>query len=119
METLDEQLKHMNPIAKRKFVAALKQRALREVAEMQFTYSDLLEVFGLAMKSRIMEAPTKSQLPGKHYGTAHYSSRVNPPGSKLVRRFIRTSGKESAYNRELYKILTGTQYGGEVASDAT
>jgi hypothetical protein len=37
--------------------------------------------------------------------------RDHPPGTKLIRRFIRTSGKESTFWRNAYAVLTGRQYG--------
>lgn len=37
--------------------------------------------------------------------------RDHPPGTKLVRQFIRQSGKESTFWRNAYAVLTGKQYG--------
>lgn len=37
--------------------------------------------------------------------------RTHPAGTKLVRRFIRHSGKESTFWRTAYAALTGKQYG--------
>lgn len=37
--------------------------------------------------------------------------RDHPAGTKLVRRFIRKSGKESTFWRNAYAELTGKQYG--------
>lgn len=123
METLEQKLQHLPLIAKRKMIARMKAKFQRELSERQFTYADLMEIFGLCIKGRIMETPTRHQLPGKHFpGSRHADGShpaKNPTLTKLVRQFIRTSGLESAYNRGLYKVLTGTQYGGEVASDAT
>lgn len=38
-------------------------------------------------------------------------ARDHPAGTKLVRRFIRKSGKESTFWRNAYAALTGRQYG--------
>lgn len=40
---------------------------------------------------------------------------LNPTPTKLVRRFIRTSGREATYNRQLYATMAGHQYEGTSA----
>jgi hypothetical protein len=122
LETLEDKLKHLPLIAKRKLIAQMKTKFRRELAERQFTMADLHEIFGLAIKGKIMEKPTRHQMPGKHFtGSRHADGSYpakNPTLTKLVRMFIRTSGGESSYNRSLYAVLTGHQYQQE-ASDAT
>jgi hypothetical protein len=79
----------------------------------KLTLGGLLELFGRAFMAKFQEAPTKSQIPGKHFGKHHECEFVHPPTTKIVRSFIRGSGRESTYNRQLYARLTGHQYKGE------
>lgn len=109
METLDEQLKHMHPLQKRRLVRQLKARFLRELSQRQFIHADLLEIFGLCIKHKIMAPPTRHQMPGRHHAGSKPSAQ-NPAGTKFVRQCIRRSGKESQYNRELYATMAGEQY---------
>lgn len=109
---IEEQLNKLPPIAKRKLVRSMKARFMRDLSERNFQLEDLLQIFGLAIKAKMLERPTRHQMPGKHYGSSH-NQRANPTCTKFVRSCIRHSGKESQYSRELYKLLTGLQYGGE------
>jgi hypothetical protein len=78
--------------------------------------NDLQFLFGKCLAGKLMERPSKHQLPGKHTGRHFTGEEIDslcmphPAGTKLVRRFIRQSGKESTYNRRLYAYLTGHQY---------
>lgn len=44
------------------------------------------------------------------FGNPRPRTGPHPAGTKLVRRFIRTSGRESLHWRQLYKHLTGKDY---------
>lgn len=120
MEPLEDKLKHLPLIAKRRLIAQMKTKFRRELAERQFTMADLHEIFGLAIKGKIVEKPTRHQIPGKHFtGSRHADGSYpekNPTLTKLVRQFIRHSGLESAYNRSLYAVLTGHQYKQEISN---
>lgn len=106
-------------IENRKIAQRLRAAGLRAIAEIQFTKSDLLELFGLAIKHKMLEGTSKHQLAGKNFlnahGLGHHPRGVwaHIAGTKFVRACIRLSGRESTYSRELYKIMTGTFYKGE------
>lgn len=106
-------------IEKRKIAQRLRAAGLRAIAEIQFTRENLLELFGLAIKSRIVQGASKHDRIGKNYFNAHgvgHNERgiwAHIAGTKFVRACIRLSGRESTYSRELYKIMTGTFYKGE------
>ncbi len=76
----------------------------------KLTRGGLLELFGRAFMAKFQQPVTRSQIPGKHFGRHHECNAEHPPGTKIVRRFIRGSGRESTYNRQLYARLTGHQY---------
>jgi|HubBroStandDraft_4_1064222.scaffolds.fasta_scaffold240033_2 hypothetical protein len=92
--------------AERRKRAKLAAETLRNSVD---TAPNMLMVFGKCLAAKFMAAPSKSQMPGKHYW-ADNCKEPHPAGTKLVRRFIRQSGKESTYNRRLYAYLTGHQY---------
>jgi hypothetical protein len=111
--------------------SALKAKLLREFSDRQFTKTDLLVILGEAFKAKFREAPTRHQIPGKHAGGHHARIQMthvdgmpdedfpcrghHPAGTKLLRRFIRQSGRESTANRRAYTKLTGHQYTGRSA----
>lgn len=106
--TYDRQAKLIREVA--------KEHMLRKMADFKMSGNTLLEIFGMSLQRKLTEQSNPHNRMGKHYGTNH-NQRRNPTGSKLVRSFIRHSGKESQYNRELFKLLTGKQYGGEVETN--
>lgn len=54
--------------------------------EFEVSKELLLSLFGAAIGNKILEKPTRHQLPGKHYRGKH-SRGANPAGSKLWRKF--------------------------------
>jgi len=50
------------------------------------------------------------QTPGAFGGGNARRHGPHPAGTKLVRRFIRHSGRESIYWRDLYRQMTGASY---------
>lgn len=105
----------MNTKQERLIRSELKSAALREIANGKWSYNDLLTIFGGALRAKFEEVPTRDQLPGKH--TLNRRDRVqHPAGTKLARRFIRHSGRESTSWRNLYFALTGKHYGTTGAS---
>lgn len=106
-------------IEKRKIAQRLRAAGLRAVSEIQFGAENLLELFGLAIKHRIMEGVSKHDSVGKNFfnahGLGHHKRGIwaHIAGTKFVRACIRLSGRESTYSRELYKIMTGVYYKGE------
>lgn len=88
----------------------LKAAARRSIADQKWNYTDLLTIFGMALRAKFHETPTRHMLPGKHL--LNRRDRVNhPAGTKLVRGFIRHSGRESTSWRTMYFNLTGGHYG--------
>lgn len=112
-------------IKKRKLAQSLRAAGRRAIAEIQMTREHMLELFGLAIKHRIMEGTSKHDSVGKNYFNAHglgHNVRgiwAHVAGTKFVRACIRLSGRESTYSRELYKILTGVYYKGEDSETVT
>lgn len=96
--------------AARRMAQAAKALGLREAVSRRFSFRDLLNVFGAAIRARLIEGGYSS---GKH----SHPGRRNPAGTKLVRSFIRQSGGESTYWRKRYFELTGRQYN-QVEGDA-
>lgn len=90
---------------------------LRALVDRQWTGNDLLKIFGDALRAKIADMSNPHNRLGKNYGNRHgthhnaHSTSHNPAGTKLIRGFIRHSGRESTYWRELYKSRTGNQYG--------
>lgn len=106
-------------IEKRKVAQRLRAAGLRAIAEIQFGRENLLELFGLAIKNRILQGVSKHETVGKNYFNAHGLGHhirgiwTHVAGTKFVRACIRLSGRESTYSRELYKLMTGVYYKGE------
>lgn len=101
----------------RRSLAQMKDSFRRTMAEHVFKYSDLLELFSMALRAKLSEYTGRSFTLGQHYfnrhGPAHFANgtKFNPAGTKLARRFIRQSHGSVHYNR-VYKALTGKAYSG-------
>lgn len=102
----------------RRILSDAKAGFLRQMAEFKLTAAHLAEIFGMAIRAKLQEAPTRHQMFGSNYFNAHgphhneRGVRHHPAGTKLTRSFIRGSGKESVYWRKLYALYTGKQYNG-------
>lgn len=95
----------------RRILSGAKAGFLRQMAEFKLTAAHLAEIFGMAIRAKLQEAPTRHQMFGKHY-LSH--GHVHPAGTKLARRFIRQS-HGSVYYERVYKAFTGHAYAGTQA----
>lgn len=101
----------------RLIVSKLKEVELRKVADRKWTFTDLLNIFGLAIRTKLFQQTNPHNRIGKNYFNSHdQKSRRHPAGTKLVRGFIRHSGRESAVWRSMYAEMTGKNYGPANAS---
>lgn len=116
-ETDMEPKKRLNR-KERRILAVAKEKFLRQIAEMHLTREHLIEIFGMAIRAKLTEPSNPHNSLGENYFNSHgphhhvRSTAHNPATTKLIRSFIRGSGKESTFWRLLYKQLTGEQYNG-------
>lgn len=98
-------------------IAEFKAAALRHIAELNLTGDHLNEIFGMAIRAKLMEPSNFHNGIGQHYFNSHgpnhnaRGQKRHPAGTKLVRRFIRRGNTENVVARQIYALLTGTQYG--------
>ncbi len=91
----------------RRSLAAMKDSFRRTMAEVKLKFSDLLEIFGMALRAKLSEPSNRSQSLGKHH--LAFRGHAHPAGTKLVRRFLR-SNEDSVHYNAVYKALTGHAY---------
>lgn len=102
-------------------ISEFKAAALRHIAELALTRDHLNEIFGMAIRAKLLEPSNPHNGIGQHYFNAHgpdhqpRGQKRHPAGTKLVRKFIRRGNTENVVARQLYAILTGKQYGGAEA----
>jgi hypothetical protein len=101
---MSKQLSKKQRIRRELVKAAHRDRLVRA----QWTLKDLLEIFGLGFAHRMRINPRDAHI-GQNYFSNHFHAGAhNPAGSKLMRRFIRASGR-GTWERD-YKVLTGRRY---------
>lgn len=99
----------------RRALAQMKASFRRTMAEHKFQFSDMLELFGMALRAKMAEFTNRSFTIGQHFFNSHgpghraNGTKFNPAGTKLARRFIRNSHGSAHYER-VYKGLTGKAY---------
>lgn len=104
----------------REAMSEFKAAALRSLAELHLTRDHLNEIFGMAIRAKLLSPSNAHNALGQHYFNSHgpdhnpRGQKRHPAGTKLVRKFIRRGNTENVMARRLYALLTGKQYGEEV-----